>query len=362
MADTLIASPGAEARTTDHRPYGYSWVDQLCYRIDRLPGPGWMVYAGLWAVFILIDVVLRSQGSNSEPLPPPFALVYYATPFYLLWLLHTLDGLARRALHQFYPALECDETTYRELSFRLTTMPPRPVLLASLAGLLIGPFYLSLLPFDRQMALIGIDLTHPALHSLTLLGQVTGIVVGIITGAFVYHTWHQLRTVSEIYRKHTCVNLFEQTSMYAFSNLSAATAIGMLVDTYAWSLASPLVAQNTLFVGWMVIFSVVCALTFVAPFIGAHNLLKATRDEHLLDINRRLQQVSAKLHTRVDAGDVTNMDDLNKAIQSLELEYQIVKRQPTWPWNPEAPRAVVATLFFPILLWLMEEFLGRVLG
>lgn len=361
MANSVTAPAHFDAPpVSSNRPYAPSWIDHLCFRIDRLPGPSWLAFVGAWAVLVLIDVVLRAQG-NGQSLPTPFTLAYYATPIYVLWLMHTLDRLAGRALRQFYPALECDETTYRELRFRLTTMPARPVLLASVAGLFVGPFYLMLIPFQQQIALLEIDPAQAGGAALMIVGQIVGIFIGIVTGVFVYHTWHQLRAVNIIYREHTRVTLIDQMPLYAFANLSAATAIGMLVDTYAWSLASPLIGQNSLFAAWQVIFSIVCALTFIAPLIGTHNLLKAKRDERLRDVSRRLQQVTGKLYQRVDAGQVSDMDDLNKAIQSLELEYQIVKRLPTWPWSPETPRAFILTLLLPILLWLIEEVLNRLI-
>ena len=56
------------------------------------------------------------------------------------------------------------------------------------------------------------------------------------------------------------------------------------------------------------------------------------------------------------------MDNLNKAMASLEIEYTAIKRISTWPWNPETPRLVLAALLFPVVVWLTQWVLQHVLG
>ena len=58
--------------------------------------------------------------------------------FYALALIHYLDSVAHRALKTFRPALHIDEAHYLALDYRLTTLPARPTLLASLLGVLFA--------------------------------------------------------------------------------------------------------------------------------------------------------------------------------------------------------------------------------
>jgi len=56
------------------------------------------------------------------------------------------------------------------------------------------------------------------------------------------------------------------------------------------------------------------------------------------------------------------MDSLNKALASLEIEAGALRRIQTWPWDPGAVRGLVAALLLPIVVWLLQLLLGRVLG
>jgi hypothetical protein len=56
------------------------------------------------------------------------------------------------------------------------------------------------------------------------------------------------------------------------------------------------------------------------------------------------------------------MDNLNKTMASLELEHAALERTSTWPWRPETLRNLAAALFFPVMVWLTQWVLQRVLS
>jgi hypothetical protein len=183
-----------------------------------------------------------------------------------------------------------------------------------------------------------------------------------MAGQVIYHTWHQLRIVNQIYRQHTRVDLFNQQPLYAFSDLSARTALGLLIISFGWSLAAPELLSAPLTIMYVVGFNIICALTFVLPLVGIHNLLKQHKDARLAAIGAQFQSVSVLLHHRVDTRQVADMDNLNKTLLALELERKVVQRTPIWPWNPEAPRLIIGLLLLPIVLWLLQTFLERLLS
>jgi hypothetical protein len=69
-----------------------------------------------------------------------------------------------------------------------------------------------------------------------------------------------------------------------------------------------------------------------------------------------------ELFRRVDQNVITDMDNLNKAMATVELEYQAIKRVPTWPWQPETLRAVIIAVLFPLVVWLLQSLLQRFLA
>jgi hypothetical protein len=68
------------------------------------------------------------------------------------------------------------------------------------------------------------------------------------------------------------------------------------------------------------------------------------------------------LHTRVDRADLRRMDDLYKAIASLDLERTTLNKIPTWPWEPGSIRGVAAALLLPLAIWLIQQIAARWLG
>ncbi len=357
MATLTTSSPAPAQPIGAARTYAPSWVDRFTAFIDRLPGPPLLYYLGLWLVLLGTDLVLRNQGAEELRLPRPFVLVFLVAFPYNTWLIHYLDRMAGKALMRFRPGLECDDDSYDTLCYRLTTMPARPTWLSTLAGVMVALVTLGSLSLEQRFALVAIDSIGPIYYFHLVMGAIAfGAAATII-----YHTWHQLRTVSHIYRNFTIVNIFEQQPLYAFSNLSAQTAVGILFISYGWTIAAPEVFNIPITSMWLPIFNIICALTFVYPLIGIHNLLKGDKEARLVRLSQRQRMAEHELHRRIDTHELVDMDNLNKAMQALEVEYQAIKRAPTWPWHPEAPRAVAAALFFPILLYLMQRMLEQVL-
>ena len=53
------------------------------------------------------------------------------------------------------------------------------------------------------------------------------------------HTYHQLRLISHIYTEHARIDLDQSRPLYNFSQVSALTAIGLLVLPYGWYATVP---------------------------------------------------------------------------------------------------------------------------
>jgi hypothetical protein len=82
----------------------------------------------------------------------------------------------------------------------------------------------------------------------------------------------------------------------------------------------------------------------------------------LAENGARLKATSFELHRRLDSGKIVGMDELNKALSSLDLERSHLSRVPTWPWQPETLRGLVAAVALPIVIWLIQYGLQRLLG
>ncbi len=336
------------------RPYTPSWVDQITAFIEGLPGSSWLYYALLTGLLLLAQIFIQWQSSNRLTIEPFWIALASTVPYHIA-LIHYLDRVAEQALKRFKPGLNCSEEDFQQLCYRLTTMPAGPSLLASLGTLIIGCLVVLAIPFSLQVAIIR-SATSPV---AIVFNQVMVLASFTLVGNTAYHTWHQLRMVSRIYKQYTNVDLFNLRPLYAFSDLSARTAIGLLYVTYNWIATSPIIGSDPVTASYTIFWTVVSVLTFVFPLTGIHNLLTAEKDRYLVEIGERLKAVIAELHRRVDGQELRDMDNLNKAVASLEITHTAVRRVPTWPWQSETLRAVLAAVFFPIIVWLTQWILQR---
>jgi hypothetical protein len=101
--------------------------------------------------------------------------------------------------------------------------------------------------------------------------------------------------------------------------------------------------------------------SFVWPLLGIHRLLVQEKGRLLDEAALRFQATLAELHRRVDSGQLEGMDDLHKAMASLEIELSALDRVPTWPWRPETMRLLITALALPLLVWIVQYVLQSVL-
>ena len=371
---TLAAPPEPTAFTPPYRP---SWYDRLTRRVGRLPGPAWLAYLLLVAVGILLLTGVQVLAGSYHP--GRYLLLHLflgAQLAYLLGLMRLLDRSAAAALETFRPVLHLprrlrvgatEETaSLEELRYRLTTLPPRPTLVASLAGVILG-VVLPLLVFRIP------GTTAPSLTAAfawarlsTAPGALTFILLHLavseaVAGVFIYHSIHQLREISRIYLTFTRLNLYRLQPLYAFSVPAAMTSGGLILYNYAWFAVAPEFLEHPISIGLGIFFAATAVVIFAWPLLGIHRRLVAEKRKALAESARRFEAAVAELHQRVDKKALAKMDDLNKTLASLELEQAALQRIPTWPWDPGTPRGLAATLVLPLVIWLAQYLLQRVL-
>ncbi len=345
-------------RTSSTGWYTPSWVDQFTGRIDRLPLPNWAFYLALWLLLFAVETLIHwNDGSYPPGVFYPFHLVLTVTIPYTLALIDYLDKCAEIALHKFQPALVVSDAEFTKLSYELTTLPARQTLTASLIGVGIAALTLILAPDEWS---------RPAAFLTSSFTQGFNIILAVlmwwVVGAFAYHTLHQLRLVDRIYAKHTRINLFRQIPLYAFSDLSARTTVGLLLPLYAWYFVLPDTFARTGNVISAVVANSIAGLIFVWPLLGIHRLLADEKRRLLAESAQRQEAAIVELHERMDEDRLEGIDYLVKGMEGLEINHKAVSRISTWPWAPETPRGLVAALLLPLIVWLGQWFLQRILG
>jgi hypothetical protein len=291
---------------------------------------------------------------------------------YLLALMHYLDKSAASAIISFHPLLTSansgphlslqDQSKYAELSYRLTTLPPRPTFIATLAGTAFGIIWLL---FQTTSGIVPPPLAGTARTTFSTASMLVLLIVGMaITFLLAYHTIHQLVLISRIYTQHARINIYQLQPLYALSLPGAYTAIGLILFIYLWTATGRSISQavGPVEIGLSVSIVAIAGATFVLPLLGAHRRLAAEKNRRLAEASSRFEAATEEIHLQLDRGRLLQMDHLNKALASLEIEQNALRRIPTWPWEPGAMRGLVAALFLPLAIWALQLLLGRVLG
>lgn len=335
-------------------PYLPSWIDRFTTWLERLPFPRWFCYLGLWlALFLPYSGVKWWDGAYPFGTFNLFHLLLTGTSVYGLALMHYLDWSAGNALAAFRPVLTVDAKGYADLRYRLTTLPAWPTLWMSLLiGLWRGPSFLY----------------HQDLFASLKLGTST-LALGLeifflcflwaVAGAFVYHTFHQLRLVSQIYTSCTRINLFQQGPLYAFSHLTARTAFGVLLLNGVWAMAETATGQPLVLLETTLFFTLIALVTFLWPLRSVHAILAAEQQRLQDETTHRLATTFVELERRLDAGDLEAVSTLKTAIDSLRTKQEVIANRPTWPWQRDTARGVGAAAALPLVIWVIQWLLER---
>jgi hypothetical protein len=325
--------------------------------VDRLPGATWVFYVTVGGTYILLFLLAQARlGANDAQ--HFLSRVFLALqPFYFLAVIHSLDRVAQNAARRYFASRPEASGAAQAISYRLTTLPRWPTLIAC-GSALLAVFYFLFTGGAEQVGSLGLA-TTPA--GIALVAAHFG-VMWLLLGALIYHTFHQLRTVHQIYAAHPVADVYAPEPYYAFTGLALRTAILITLNNYGWVAADPATLRDPFSLGFTVFLAGLALVMFVWPLWGAHQMLAASK-AHTLAVNAaRFKAVVAELHLRLEAHRITGMDELNKSLASLEIERTALARIPTWPWQPGTLRGLVATLGLPIAVWLIQYFLGRALS
>ena len=247
-------------------PYAPGWFDRLEDRIARSRIPAVPVYLGLALVLVAVQAAIQWNGTGTIAI---FPLVFVITPVANLAIMHHLDGVAGRALQRFRPILTGSDADYEDLHYRLTTLPARGTIIATLLGCAFALINLSVLPFSLLIDGLQFASTPLSVH----FNNAFAIVVWAVIAVFIYHSIHQLRIVQQVYARVSSADLFVLHPLYAFSSLSALTAVWVTVISATWAIFASEVMMTGIGLGVIIAFTLFSLFVFVYPLLGAHLLL-----------------------------------------------------------------------------------------
>jgi hypothetical protein len=335
-----------------------SWFDALVDRVDRLPGPGWLFVV---VATVLVAVPLHlAELVEGRPLElHPDLLIGAATLPLFLWLTLALNRVAVRALERLRPALDPAGPPEAAIAADLGRTPNILALPALAIGAVGGVS--SVLQSPQNWS---VDLAHPGLRLYS------AIVLSVITDIFLLgllgHVLHQLRVVMRVHRT-VRIDLFHLEPLYAFSTLTAWTAIALLglivgliaflslsIGTFLLSGAADIALTATI--------SIVVVACFFVPLLGLHGRIADVKAARYADAQATTGSVIAAVRDKVAAGELEAAAKLKDALLAADASVVAILRISTWPWRSETLRGFVSAVLLPIGLFITYELLRRALG
>lgn len=341
----------------DALPYPPSWINRLFDRIDRLPGPYWASYLVLGLGMMALETALKwRDGLYPVGTLSPFHLVFAGSIALGLWGLDYATRQTREAVHALRPMLTLNPAQQAQIEYRLRYLPARATLWTGLAfGLGSGSLFIWLVCQIPQARLLQGSGLGIAVDGLLCLMYATW------QGAFVYATYHLQTQIGLVYARYLNVDLLLPQPLYALSAVSTRAALVTLFVVYLWAFTLPPGPYHTLILGIFLVFGLMGIAILILPLRGAQRRLAAEKRKLQAQVGERIKAAIAQLYQKADSGDLKDIDGLNKLMASLELTRQIIDRASTWPWHPDTPRLLITAMLLPIVVWLLQRFLGKIL-
>lgn len=344
----------------DNPSFSPSWFDRFTAWARRLPGPNWLAYLVIVGVLFGVGAIAQILDDPSQPLEfPPLGFLTLFQIFYVLSLLDFLNIQAEKALESYRPILQGDETQYLSLKYRMTKLTARPTLRLTIFVLV---FFAVLGIFAFTTPVMNEKLVSPSAFMFTknLMGAYAFLMITIVWMVnimFIYHTFRQLKAIDYAYTQCSDINLFRQDELYAFSNLSAATAIGLVLSSPIWVIVDR--GLITLIIN--IVLAILAVIIFVSPLLGAHRMLKKQKDALRKNSLEKKESLILDLFSRVENHDLTDIENYERALSSLEKAHNEIERISTWPWKTETIRQVIGALFLPVSIWMIQFYLNQLL-
>lgn len=337
--------------------YRASWVDTAQDYLEQMRWPWWLPLILLSGLLFLMEstVLAATVDHDGRLLIDGIGVTNALAPSYIFGLLLILDRRAKAALLRLRPQLK-DPGQLPVLQTTISSMPFWPTWLATCAGLI----------FFVLIAVANPAMNDLLLHNTTRLTRwirlTEGTIVWMLGWTAIYHTVRQLRIIDLVFTRHVEVSLLNQAPLYGLAGVSSLTAVGLAVPPAIVLTLLPQLPTDALGLSALAAFVLVASLAFLAPIYRLHQLLEEQKEDLLSQNGGKLEDYRRVLHRALDADDADEIEQAHRTMQALNLERSILRFARTWPWAPGALGRVSAALLLPILIWLIQRYLGTWIG
>ena len=335
-------------------PYPPSLIDRFYNWLTRLPLNPWIYYLLSALVLIVVQILFLWLEGGLQELALLLLIIFnsLAVPF-LLAIMQFFDQQAESALKSMEPVLELSRAEFDRYKYDISNMPAYKPLAAGTV-LLVSAIIMEQTWIE--------PLAYAVLDELPVFNIVFNIIdksSAFLYGVFFYHTIRQLRLAHHINTSYTRVNLFNLGPLQAFSRLTAATAVGLLIGIYGWLLINPDLLSDPLTLGITVLLTVLGLWVFVGPLYGVHRRMVVEKENTLHEIDLQFETLFARFNQGLQDNNYEAVEPLNMLIASLDIQRKRISAIPTWPWKPETAQFALTAIAIPLILTILQYFVKQ---
>jgi hypothetical protein len=329
------------------------WLYAFHAFIQRLPIRPWLLGV---SISVVAAIVLHLEAWRLGVLPSGVLSGYLLTagnyPIVLFAVWFLLDEQARRVLTSFFTH---SKTSRSKLDKTLTDFLSLPEWLAApalLAGFVFGYF-------NYQLALSLSPLAGRVFPLYDLLGF---LLVGGWFGLMFTRALRQALLLRGIFAE-VKVNIFNPAPLNVLSRYSSQSSLALVLLNYVVILVSLpqfLTSTNGYIASILLLGSM---LTFFFVSIGGiHRRLGDEKGRLLSELGAGLNKETARLVRATRSGSYAEMAEIGNTISAHKESLDLVRKVSTWPWEPETVRNLLLPLLFPVIVFLIQRYLGSFFG
>jgi len=336
-------------------PYAPSFLDRFMNSVERLPVPYWVTYLVLFVLqSTLVHVLAWFDGWLPAYKLDALLLLFPAWQWVPLAIMTYLDLVSVQALSIFGPLLDVDESEGKKLAYEFSTMPARGAILSGAVWAII--YVIITIVFFDAYGTLGIG------PWLTAVLVFEGLIAYMTGSAIYYYSLRLLYLVNRTVKKIRRFNVFRPDPVYAFARVTSLVGVSWMI-----MLTITLLLFPTPFVEGMVLALLILQVglgvaAFVLPLWFVHRRLESEKLRLLEEFHRQVEQTTGRLHRCLDEDDMVPVTQLKDAMLGLSAEREILNALPTWPWRPGTLAGFLSATLLPILLFVLQVAIGRLLG
>ena len=333
--------------------YTPRWLYRFFAFIQRLPIRGWLLVV---LVTIVGGLAMHLDAWRQGLLPVGQLNSYlitvslYIVAYPGIWML--LDQRARVALKDFFQAKAKNRASFEARVAAFVSLPSIPANIVFLLGSLSGVVLFQ-----------GVQQTSPLVgRVLPLWDLISWIPITGIMFMLIYRMLRQAVLIPRLFAEIE-VNLFDPSPVYALSRYASQASVALLVINYALVFASvPDFAFTAEAVLFQILVITASLVFFFAPLASINQRMRRAKGHLLAEIGRDLEDMYGRVRRAVKTEKFDRVGELRNAISALKDEIETIRKTPTWPWQPDALRNLLAPMLLPIIVYLVQRFFGSMLG